>query len=166
MPVFLRSMTSEEFGAYEDADARRYSDSMVRAGYWSEEVALKRAKETHATLLPKGVESENHHFLVIEASEETRPIGVIWLSVNRETTPPTGFIYDLLIHGPFRRKGYGRQSMIALEEKARELGLASISLHVFEDNEPARALYGTLGYRVKSMNMTKVLPGASDKGAA
>lgn len=47
--------------------------------------------------------------------------------------------------------------MLALEVKARELGLASLALHVFVDNALAMALYAALGYEVRSMNMTKVL---------
>jgi ribosomal protein S18 acetylase RimI-like enzyme len=79
--------------------------------------------------------------------------------------PPTGFIYDLLIHAPFRRRGYGRQAMLALEDKAQELGLASLTLHVFEGNTPARDLYAALGYRPEGSYMIKFLPeGPSSRG--
>jgi ribosomal protein S18 acetylase RimI-like enzyme len=45
--------------------------------------------------------------------------------------------------------------MLAIEEKARELGLKSIELHVFAHNAVAMSLYERIGYKVKSQNMTK-----------
>ncbi len=47
--------------------------------------------------------------------------------------------------------------MLALEKKAKELGLASLALNVFEDNTVAKALYTSLGYEVQSSNMRKLL---------
>jgi ribosomal protein S18 acetylase RimI-like enzyme len=160
--VSLRPMTEEEFVPYEDDDAHRYAQAMVSAGYWSAEGALERAKETHAKLLPQGVSTKDHLFFVIEQPPELIPIGAIWLSINRETLPASGFVYDLILHQRFRGRGLGREAMEALEEEARRLRLTSLALHVFEDNTPARTLYTALGYQVKSMNMTKALA-ASEK---
>jgi ribosomal protein S18 acetylase RimI-like enzyme len=56
-----------------------------------------------------------------------------------------------------RGKGYGKQIMLLLEEKARELGLKSLALHVFGSNQVARGLYEKLGYEVSSLNVTKPL---------
>jgi ribosomal protein S18 acetylase RimI-like enzyme len=56
-----------------------------------------------------------------------------------------------------RGKGYGKQTMLAIEEKARELGLRSIGLHVFAHNAVAKGLYEKIGYEVKSLNMVKEL---------
>jgi ribosomal protein S18 acetylase RimI-like enzyme len=150
-------MTSDEFTAYEDADAHRYAESMVRAGYWPAEGALARAKATHARLLPQGLETRDQLFFVIEAGESPGPIGAIWLSIDRESSPPTGFVFDLFLDESYRRQGLGRRAMLSLEEKARAMGLASLSLHVFEDNAPARALYAGLGFEVRSLNLVKHL---------
>jgi len=160
MAVDLRPMTPEEFVAYEQADAHRYAQAMVSAGYWSSDDALKRAKDTHAKLLPDGIHTKDHLFFVIHSSTDRIPVGAIWLFIDRQTKPPSGFIYDLLIHEPYRRRGFGREAMLALEEKAKGLGLGSLALHVFEENAPAKALYASLGYLVKSMNMTKALLGS------
>ncbi len=118
---------------------------------------LKKAKETHEKLLPQGVNTKDHFLFVIETPEETQSIGVIWFFVDHDKTPPSGFIYDLIIYELYRRHGFGKQAMLALEDKARELGLTSLALHVFDDNTPAKALYMSLGYQVKSLNMKKVL---------
>jgi GNAT superfamily N-acetyltransferase len=62
-----------------------------------------------------------------------------------------------LIEEAHRGQGYGRQSMLALEEKAKGLGLRTLALHVFAHNAEARALYEGLGYEIKSLNMEKLL---------
>ena len=56
-----------------------------------------------------------------------------------------------------RGKGYGKQLMLLIEEKARELGLKSLGLHVFAYNDVALKLYETVGYEVSSLNMRKNL---------
>jgi GNAT superfamily N-acetyltransferase len=150
-------MTAQEFASWEDADAHRYAEAMVGAGYWPPGGSYERGKDVHAKLLPQGVETPDHHFFVIESPAEPTPIGVLWLAIDRTSSPPSGFIYDLFLEQPFRGHGYGEQSMRALEEEARALGLSRLALHVFASNEPAKALYAKLGYEVKSMNLVKRL---------
>ena len=157
MTVTLRPMTPEEFVPYEDADAHTYAENMVRAGFWSSEGAFNKAKNIHANWLPEGVNTKNHLFFVIEDTQTSESIGVIWLFIDIETQPPSGFIYDLLLHAQYRGRGLGKQAMLALEKKAKELGLASLSLNVFEGNTVAKSLYTSLGYEVQSLNMSKML---------
>jgi RimJ/RimL family protein N-acetyltransferase len=155
--VVLRRMTAQEFVVWEDDDAHRYGAAMVEAGFWPPGDSYQRGKDVHAKLLPQGVETLDHHLLVIESPAEPSPIGVLWLAIDRTSPPPSGFIYDLFVGEPFRGRGYGERSMLAVEEKALELGLSQISLRVFASNEPAKALYAKLGYQVKSMNPAKRL---------
>lgn len=157
MSVNLRPMTPEEFVPYEEADARHYADNMVNAGFWSAEGAFDKAKGMHVNLLPDGVHTKDHLFFVIEDSPTKQSIGVIWLFIDHETEPPSGFIYDLLLYPGFRGQGLGKQAMLALEKKAMDIGLASLALNVFEDNKIAKALYASLGYHVQSSTMRKLL---------
>jgi ribosomal protein S18 acetylase RimI-like enzyme len=159
-------MTPEEFLPYEDADAHHYAENMVKAGFWSPEGAFKKAKDLHAEILPDGVHTKDHLFFVIEDSQSKNSMGVIWLFIDRQIDPPSGFIYDLLLHVPFRGQGFGKQAMLALEKKAEELGLASLALNVFEDNTAAKALYHSLCYQVQSINMRKPLSTSEKEGAA
>jgi ribosomal protein S18 acetylase RimI-like enzyme len=158
MTVKLRAMTPEEFIPYEDADAHQYAENMVRAGFWPAEGSFNRAKDIHSKLLPDGVPTKDHLFFVIEDTQTKVSMGVIWLFVDRQTDQPSGFIYDLLLYTPFRGKGFGKQAMLALEEFAKDSGLASLALNVFEENTIAKALYTSLGYQVQSLNMRKLFP--------
>ena len=157
MTVTLRPMTPEEFVPYEDADVHHFAENMTQAGFWSTDEAFDKAKDLHARLLPKGIHTPDHLFFVIEENQHHGSIGVIWLFINRETEPPSGFLYDILVHTPFRGQGFGKQAMLALEQKALELGVTSLALNVFEDNTLAKALYTSLGYQVQSSNMRKLL---------
>jgi len=47
--------------------------------------------------------------------------------------------------------------MLLIEEKARELGIEQVGLHVFAYNDVAKNLYESIGYRTSSMNMLKDL---------
>ena len=84
-------------------------------------------------------------------------MGLIWMRANIDRPTNDGFILELYVEEKYRGKGYGKQAMQLIEEKARELGLKSIGLHVFGSNKIARNLYEAVGYEVTSVNMSKTL---------
>ena len=48
---------------------------------------------------------------------------------------------------PYRRRGFGRQAVAFLEEKAREMGVNAVHLEVDRGNDPAFELYRRSGVR-------------------
>jgi RimJ/RimL family protein N-acetyltransferase len=70
------------------------------------------------------------------------------LSLARDQHPASGHVADLglMVGGRYRRQGVGRALMEAAAEWARESGVSKLELHVFPWNEPAIALYESLGY--------------------
>lgn len=155
--IRLAPMTEEEFKRFLEREIADYAQENVKAGYWSESEALDKSREKHQSLLPDGLATPNHYLFHIQNTVTGDRVGVLWLFANVTAARPSGFIYDLLIEEEFRRRGYARQAMLAVEEKARELGLGSIGLHVFAHNPSAKALYDQLGYQVRSVNMIKDL---------
>jgi ribosomal protein S18 acetylase RimI-like enzyme len=154
--VQLVPMTAQEFEEYLQRDIKTYAEENVKAGYCTPGEALEESRKAHHQLLPQGMATRDHYFLNIQG-ESGKTIGAAWLKANRDTHPPSGFLYALFIEETHRGQGYGKEAMLALEEKATELGLRTMALHVFAHNAEARALYEGLGYEVKSLNMTKVL---------
>lgn len=153
--IRLESVTGEEFESIMRDGIRRYAEENVKVGYWSPGDALKRSKEAHDRLLPQGMHTRGHHFLkAVEAREGT--VGHVWLRVDAED-PRQGFIFAVFIEERLRGKGFGKAMMLALEGKARGLGLNALGLHVFAYNDVAIHLYESLGYEVKSLNMMKTL---------
>jgi len=153
--IRLVSMLENELSTYIEKIISGYARENIKAGYWSKEEGLQKSRETFNRLLPDGVSTKNQYLYKIEDVETGQNIGIMWLNTRPDSPKPTGFIYDIEIDEDFRGKGYGKQAMLAIEEKAREFGLKSIGLHVFAHNTTAVGLYEKIGYKTRSMNMTK-----------
>ena len=155
--VRLVPMTESEFHVYCKHSIENYAQEHVKAGNWHPAEALQKVEKEFLQLLPDGVASKNQHFFSIERDHTGVKVGMIWFAVRDDASRPSAFIYDFRIDEEFRRSGYGRQTLMRLEEKVRELGLDTISLHVFGHNQAAIALYQMTGYEVTDLHMTKKL---------
>ncbi len=80
--------------------------------------------------------SENCVFLVAENEN-----GVILGYVGLTHVLDEGYISNVAVAPEFRRQGVADRLIYALEEKARQLSLAFLTLEVRESNTPAIALY-------------------------
>lgn len=153
----LIPMTENEFKDYLRSSVEAYAQDHVRAGNWDPAEALQKSEKEFQQLLPQGVASKNQHLFSIVDDATGAKVGILWFAVQYKASRPYAFVYDFLIYEEFRRKGYGKQSFAELEGKVKELGLNSISLHVFGHNQPAIDLYRKAGYEVTDMHMTKKL---------
>jgi len=146
---------------------RDYANDHVTSGNWTAEEALGKSEGEFRKLLPNGVETPGHFLFGLEEPESQHLVGVAWFRADRgpeAPRPPAVFIYDLLIYEPFRGRGYGTQAMGLIEEKARELGFDTISLHVFGHNTVAVSLYRKLGYVATNLLMSKKISTPSAPG--
>lgn len=75
------------------------------------------------------------------------------LSISRDPHPASRHVADLglFVAKRHRRRGVGRELLVAAEEWARSTGVLKIELHVFPHNEPAIALYRSLGYEQEGL---------------
>ena len=151
----LVPMTQSEYEEYYEHLISGYAADNVRAGYWDESEALEKSRKETERLLPQGLQSKDHYLFSLYDGDQA--VGVIWLKANVDRPVKSGFIFDVEIKEEFRGKGYGKQIMLLIEEKARELGLKSIGLHVFAYNKVAKNLYESIGYETSSLNMIKKL---------
>jgi len=153
--VHLVPMTESEFQTYRARLIQEYAQEHVQAGNWHPSDALQRAEKEFHQLLPAGLATQNHYLFSIADKTTGSKVGVVWFAVDHARPAPAAFIYDFMIHPEFRRRGYGFQALQALEEKASELGIHKISLHVFGHNAAARALYEKAGYAITDLHMSK-----------
>ena len=150
----LISMTQPEFDAFLKRSIPEYAAEHVRAGNWIESESLEKSKKEFEALLPQGLNSENNFLYTLVDGDKA--VGTTWMKVI--TLPfKSGFIYDVFIEESSRGKGYGKSLMLLLEEKAREMELKSLALHVFGSNHVARKLYETIGYEITDVLMSKTL---------
>ncbi|MBP8251516.1 MAG: GNAT family N-acetyltransferase [Herpetosiphon sp.] len=108
-------------------------------------------------MLPQGVDTPNQYLFSVLDAETGTKVGLIWFAERRNGSQSSAFIYDIVINEVFRQQGYGKQTMRMLETNVNELGLDTISLHVFGHNKTAIAMYQALGYETTNMLMSKKL---------
>lgn len=153
--VALRPMTDQEFETYIERLIPGYAQEHVRAGSFPEADAENIARQEVMSLVPEGVHTTDHYLYVIEDEPGGNAVGVLWFARQTRGATTIAFVYDIEIDEQFRRRGYASQAFGLLEDRVRELGLSTISLHVFGSNTAARDMYRKLGYEEKHVVMAK-----------
>jgi ribosomal protein S18 acetylase RimI-like enzyme len=74
--------------------------------------------------------------------------GYAFVSMREEllSHAPSAHLEVLVVAGHVRRAGLGARLCAAVEVEAKNRGAESMTLHVFGNNERARALYAKIGY--------------------
>jgi GNAT superfamily N-acetyltransferase len=153
--VTLKPISATAYEAWLARLVPSYAADMVRAGHWTRDEALERARRQTAELLTSGRETAGHYIWTI-ADESGAGAGVLWVAIQANR-PERAFIYDIEVDPSRRGQGLGTAALAALDDWARANGVTTIGLHVFGDNEGARRLYRRMGYVETSVQMEKRL---------
>ena len=151
--VKLVKMQQEDFEPYLERGIREYADDHVRNGNWTVEESLERSRREFEHLLPDGVNSRDQFLYSIVYEKGENKIGWLWVQVKDQKA----FIYDFVIDEGFRGQGFGKQALVALDEKIKSMDVQSVGLHVFGDNITAQELYKKMGYQITGIHMKKIL---------
>jgi ribosomal protein S18 acetylase RimI-like enzyme len=151
--VRLVPMDANDFEPFLENLVQEYAKDHIRSGRWTEEEGPSEARKEVERLIPTGLDTPGQFFFTIMAGQPEEKVGALWFAVE----PRGGFIYDLLVFEPYRRRGYAEAAMVRLESVAREKGVRKLALHVFGDNGGARKLYSKLGYSETNVVMAKSL---------
>jgi len=152
--VTLRPMQQPEFDEFMARLREDYPAERERNLGTSLEREEEEANRQIDGMLSQGRETVGHLFWTV-TTEQHEAIGHLWVFLpgDREHA----FIYSITINEGWRGKGYGRQTLAALESWLRQQGVQRIGLNVFGDNVIAQHLYATSGYRVTNATMQKTL---------
>lgn len=137
---------------YGDA-VTEYAKEKAKAGNLSDADAMTAAEREYAYFLPDGSSTKNNYLYILVA--DGTKVGTLWLQTRNNRTEM--FICDIRIYDEFQGKGYGKQSMDALEDTVKSMGINKITLHVFNHNEIAIGLYKRSGFGVTDLFMSKTL---------
>jgi len=148
--VRLETIQQKDFEGFLEREIRAYAEDHVRNGNWPTEGALERSRKEFEELLPDGIHSKDQYLYSIIDDDK---IGVLWVQVKDQKA----FVYDFVIDEAFRGKGYGKQALIAMDEKLKAMDVESVGLHVFGDNITAQELYKKMGYQITGIHMKKEL---------
>jgi ribosomal protein S18 acetylase RimI-like enzyme len=149
--ITLETIQQADFERFLEREVREYAADHVRNGNWPAEGSLERSRKEFERLLPDGILSQNQYLWSI--CDETEKMGVLWVEVKKGKA----FIYDFVIEEPLRGRGFGKQALIAMEEKLKAMEVESVGLHVFGDNVGAQELYKKMGFRITGIQMKKSL---------
>jgi ribosomal protein S18 acetylase RimI-like enzyme len=94
---------------------------------------------------PEEEEKNNRTTYMIELNDQI--IGKIKLTIEKDT----GYIGGFGILPEYRRKGYGKESMIAAINLLKDKGISDISLDVVTENSNALNLYKSCGFTEQSV---------------
>ena len=155
MTISLKKMTNEEYNDYLSFAIADYAKDKIEAGTWEAEEALLLSKKSFATLLPKGKDTENEFLFTLFDAKIGQSIGYLWVHFIAGKESNKFFIYDFLIFKEFRNKGYGKKALSCLDEKAKEMKVEEIGLHVFAHNKAAVHLYELVGFQPTDITMSK-----------
>jgi ribosomal protein S18 acetylase RimI-like enzyme len=150
--IKLEPIEQADFARFLERGIREYAEDHIRNGNWPAEGALERSKKEFERLLPDGIHSKDQYIYSL-IDEDGNKIGVLWVQVRDQND----FIYDFIIDEAFRGKGYGKQALIALDERLKSMNVQSVRLHVFGDNTTAQELYKKMGFQITGIEMKKVL---------
>ncbi|WDL99234.1 GNAT family N-acetyltransferase [Alicyclobacillus sp. ALC3] len=153
--VKLVPMTMEKYETWLDANVKFYAEEKVRSGNVSAEEAMQVSQHEFEQIMPDGLDTLDTYLFNVKDEDSDQDVGSLWLKVRDEGKEM--FIYGIEINEDARGKGYGRQTMQALEARVKQMGIPKISLHVFGYNEVAINLYKSSGYVATNILMSKVL---------
>ncbi|MDY7013441.1 MAG: GNAT family N-acetyltransferase [Cyanobacteriota bacterium] len=114
--------------------------------------ALVSAKKCYLTGDTKKPEAYGSGKCLREAAGRTSKIaGTIEIALRSSGTlgrTQYAYISNLAVSRSYRRQGIARKLLLSCEPMALDWGFREIYLHVLEDNQQARQLYSSSGYRL------------------
>jgi ribosomal protein S18 acetylase RimI-like enzyme len=152
--ITLSPMTGQEFDAWMGSSVKGYAKMQVEAGTWTAQEAPALSAKEFESLLPKGLDTEGHHLYTVQKTDDSASVGILWIQIRPKAGQMQAYIYDIAIHESMRGQGYGRATMLACAQRARELGAQSVGLHVHGHNTVARSLYTSLGFIETDITMS------------
>jgi ribosomal protein S18 acetylase RimI-like enzyme len=155
--ISLRPMRVDEYAAYLDYFIPDYAAEIIANYGLSPIEARSQAVREIDEDLPQGVETRGQVLLCIidSISGDDSIIGYLWYRPD----VPARLIYinDFHIFAAHQGKGYGKETLAALESELAETGFTQIKLRVAENNKRAKHVYDVSGFRVTGVNMSKAI---------
>jgi ribosomal protein S18 acetylase RimI-like enzyme len=154
MAVTLQPMSPADIGPWLEESKADHIADRIDAGE-DPETARRVTTAVSEHLFPGGVPAPGQ--FVFEVTEDGLAVGSVWIGAGQDSPPDVWFLWSIEIHVAARGHGLGRHAVRLAEEFARKSGGTKLELNVFGTNSVARGLYESLGYRITTIQMSKLL---------
>ena len=154
MAVTLQPMSPEEISPWLEQSKADHIADRVDTGE-DPETAESITDAIAERLFPGGVPAAGQYVFLV--TEDALPVGSVWIGAGYEGPPDVWFLWSIEIDVAARGHGLGRHAVRLAEEFARKSGATKLELNVFGNNSVARSLYESLGYRITTIQMSKLL---------
>jgi GNAT superfamily N-acetyltransferase len=155
--VRLEPMSEGELAELRRQTVADFIAGKCAAGYLDAAGARALAEQTFDGLLPDGLATAGQQLLAVLDAETGDRVGLLWFGLTDRGAGPLAYIFGGLIREPYRRRGYARAALQALERAAAAAGARQLALQLFGGNAAARALFEQAGYRVSDVMLAKSL---------
>ncbi len=152
--IELVPMDEQDLEEYLKTAIENYANEKVKSGTWGRDEAMEMSKDEFKKHLPDGIKTKGQYLYTARDAATNRKIGMIWIGIG-ETEITGAWIWDFLIYESERGKGFGTQTLRALDDTLAKLGQRRVLLHVFGHNEIAINLYKKSGYHIIDLWMSK-----------
>lgn len=153
--VSIREGTDEDAEWFFEIDERTTWESLPRAcgTNWQREAVREALCATHRMML----QVPGNTFFIAEV--DGARAGLLWFGPKRNliTGEDEAWVWNVTVEPQFRGRGIAKTLMRHAERHARELGFRAVGLCVATHNDPARALYQTLGFSEHTLTLRKPL---------
>jgi ribosomal protein S18 acetylase RimI-like enzyme len=104
-------------------------------------------------------ESERRGVIVLVAEDAGRIAGYVYAAIEplswQELREEAGFIHDIYVDDPARRRGVAARLVEAAVAWFRTQGMPRVIIHTAEKNDAAQHLFDKLGFRRTMVEMTR-----------
>jgi len=154
--LHFEPMSDTDFAAFLRKSVPEYAYDQMRAGNWTSNEAVGRARAEFQQMLPQGPQTPNAYLRSI-LDESGQKVGMTWYFVDVNRSRKTAFLIDFFIFPEARKKGYEAQAFELFENEARGLGVERVELQIFSHKGEDVLLYRENGYGETSVFFAKDL---------
>jgi ribosomal protein S18 acetylase RimI-like enzyme len=154
MAITLQAMSPEDIGPWLEQSKADHIADRIDTGE-DRETARRITSAISERLFPGGVPADGQFVFLV--TEDGLRVGTVWIGAGQDGPPDVWFLWSIEIDVAARGHGFGRQAVRLAEDFARKGGAIRLDLNVFGNNSVARGLYESVGYRILTIQMSKLL---------
>jgi ribosomal protein S18 acetylase RimI-like enzyme len=140
-------LTEDDRDSFLEQEIADYADQQVRDAGWLRDGALERSRAELTPVFNRELAegAVRGHRLWTAINSAGSRLGWLWVTPV-DGSPRSVVLEQITVAASFRRRGYGRAMLAALERLLADAGADELRLTVFVGNTPARHLYASAGY--------------------